>query len=180
MPSYSGTVCCQIILRFTYLNHHIHSQSRFPRIRTISLQRCARQPSQPRIFCWDKRLDRHRSYCVYHCNSRRARVFIFHHRKDSHRLIYPFSFLQILPIYVDHILYPTITDDGFVTEVHHINEKAEDAGVVYAEVRLERTLAKLYIELYSGVDARKRTNIWRCDGSQDAEIISSTIQCLQE
>ena len=23
---------------------------------------------------------------------------------------------------------------GFVTEVHHINEKAEDAGVVYAEV----------------------------------------------
>lgn len=27
------------------------------------------------------------------------------------------GFLQLLPIYVDHILYPTITDAGFVTEV---------------------------------------------------------------
>jgi Zn-dependent M16 (insulinase) family peptidase len=27
------------------------------------------------------------------------------------------GFLQILPIYVDHILYPTITKTGFTTEV---------------------------------------------------------------
>ena len=27
------------------------------------------------------------------------------------------GFLQILPIYVDHILYPTLTKAGFVTEV---------------------------------------------------------------
>ena len=27
------------------------------------------------------------------------------------------GFLQILPIYVDHILYPTITKAGFITEV---------------------------------------------------------------
>jgi hypothetical protein len=27
------------------------------------------------------------------------------------------GFLQILPIYVDHILYPTLTKSGFVTEV---------------------------------------------------------------
>lgn len=27
------------------------------------------------------------------------------------------GFLQILPIFIDHILYPTITDAGFVTEV---------------------------------------------------------------
>lgn len=31
------------------------------------------------------------------------------------------GFLQFLPIYVDHILYPTMTNTGFVTEVHHIN-----------------------------------------------------------
>lgn len=30
------------------------------------------------------------------------------------------GFLQILPIYVDHILYPTMTDAGFVTEVSKI------------------------------------------------------------
>ena len=27
------------------------------------------------------------------------------------------GFLQILPIYVDHILFPTITDEAFTTEV---------------------------------------------------------------
>jgi Zn-dependent M16 (insulinase) family peptidase len=27
------------------------------------------------------------------------------------------GFLQILPIYIDHVLYPTITKAGFVTEV---------------------------------------------------------------
>jgi len=27
------------------------------------------------------------------------------------------GFLQLLPIYVDHILYPTLTKSGFVTEV---------------------------------------------------------------
>ena len=27
------------------------------------------------------------------------------------------GFLQLLPIYVDHILYPTLTKAGFVTEV---------------------------------------------------------------
>ncbi|EIN14202.1 hypothetical protein PUNSTDRAFT_49027 [Punctularia strigosozonata HHB-11173 SS5] len=45
------------------------------------------------------------------------------------------GFLQLLPIYVDHILYPTMTDAGFVTEVHHINPKGEDSGVVYSEMQ---------------------------------------------
>ncbi|KAI9445287.1 Metalloenzyme, LuxS/M16 peptidase-like protein [Lactarius indigo] len=45
------------------------------------------------------------------------------------------GFLQILPIYVDHILYPTITDAGFLTEVHHIDPQGEDSGVVYSEMQ---------------------------------------------
>ncbi|KAF8507185.1 Metalloenzyme, LuxS/M16 peptidase-like protein [Russula emetica] len=45
------------------------------------------------------------------------------------------GFLQILPIYVDHILYPTITKTGFITEVHHINPQGEDSGVVYSEMQ---------------------------------------------
>ncbi|KAG8964007.1 hypothetical protein FRC03_002291 [Tulasnella sp. 419] len=43
--------------------------------------------------------------------------------------------LQLLPVYVDHILYPTITDASFLTEVHHTNGNGEDAGVVYAEMQ---------------------------------------------
>ncbi|KZT72760.1 hypothetical protein DAEQUDRAFT_663389 [Daedalea quercina L-15889] len=45
------------------------------------------------------------------------------------------GFLQILPIFVDHILYPTLTKAGFVTEVHHIDGKGEDSGVVYSEMQ---------------------------------------------
>ncbi|KAF5374955.1 hypothetical protein D9758_000192 [Tetrapyrgos nigripes] len=45
------------------------------------------------------------------------------------------GFLQILPIYVDHILYPTINKAGFITEVHHIDGKGHDSGVVYSEMQ---------------------------------------------
>ncbi|KAI8972685.1 Metalloenzyme, LuxS/M16 peptidase-like protein [Pilobolus umbonatus] len=45
------------------------------------------------------------------------------------------GFLNLLPVYVDHILYPTLTDSGYYTEVHHINGKGEDAGVVYSEMQ---------------------------------------------
>lgn len=45
------------------------------------------------------------------------------------------GFLRLLPIFVDHILYPTLTESGCYTEVHHINGKGENAGVVYSEMQ---------------------------------------------
>ncbi|EAT39319.1 AAEL008862-PA [Aedes aegypti] len=45
------------------------------------------------------------------------------------------GFLSLLPVYLDHILYPTLTDSGFTTEVHHISEEGEDGGVVYCEMQ---------------------------------------------
>ncbi|XP_025203253.1 uncharacterized protein C05D11.1-like isoform X2 [Melanaphis sacchari] len=45
------------------------------------------------------------------------------------------GFLSLLPVYLDHILYPTIKECGFITEVHHITYDAEDAGVVYCEMQ---------------------------------------------
>lgn len=47
----------------------------------------------------------------------------------------------MLPVYVDHILHPTITDAGFVTEVYHINGAGEDAGVVYSEMQARENTA---------------------------------------
>jgi Zn-dependent M16 (insulinase) family peptidase len=38
-------------------------------------------------------------------------------------------------VYLDHILFPTITDAAFHTEVHHINGNGEDSGVVYCEMQ---------------------------------------------
>ncbi|KAG0140396.1 hypothetical protein CROQUDRAFT_665240 [Cronartium quercuum f. sp. fusiforme G11] len=45
------------------------------------------------------------------------------------------GFLRLLPVFLDHILYATITSEGFTTEVYHINGKGEDAGVVYSEMQ---------------------------------------------
>jgi len=45
------------------------------------------------------------------------------------------GFLQLLPVYLDHVLYPTLTDEGFVTEVHHVDGIGEDGGVVYCEMQ---------------------------------------------
>ncbi|XP_050051775.1 uncharacterized protein C05D11.1-like [Dermacentor andersoni] len=45
------------------------------------------------------------------------------------------GFLNLLPIYLDHILYPLLTEAAFITEVHHVNGEGEDAGVVYCEMQ---------------------------------------------
>lgn len=45
------------------------------------------------------------------------------------------GFLRMLPVYCDHVFFPTLTEAGFVTEVYHINGKYEDAGVVYSEMQ---------------------------------------------
>ncbi|CAK1603337.1 unnamed protein product [Parnassius mnemosyne] len=55
--------------------------------------------------------------------------------------------LTLLPIYLDHILRPTLTDQGFITEVHHIDGDGEDAGVVYCEMQGRENTADSRCEL---------------------------------
>lgn len=45
------------------------------------------------------------------------------------------GFLALLPIYVDHVLNPLLTDAGYITEVHHVSGEGEDSGVVYCEMQ---------------------------------------------
>ena len=45
------------------------------------------------------------------------------------------GFLRILPVYLDHVLFPTLKDSGFVTEVHHVTGEGANAGVVYCEMQ---------------------------------------------
>lgn len=54
---------------------------------------------------------------------------------------------DISSVYIDHILHPTITDAGFVTEVHHINGAGEDAGVVYSEMQARENQSGDLMEL---------------------------------
>ncbi|KAK8175764.1 Metalloenzyme, LuxS/M16 peptidase-like protein [Phyllosticta citrichinensis] len=45
------------------------------------------------------------------------------------------GFAQILPVYLEHVLLPTLTDEGCYTEVHHVDGTGHDAGVVYSEMQ---------------------------------------------
>jgi len=54
--------------------------------------------------------------------------------------------LNLLPIYVDHILRPTLTDAGFRTEIHHVTGEGEDKGVVYCEMQGRETSAESVAE----------------------------------
>ncbi|KND91781.1 Uncharacterized protein TOPH_03509 [Tolypocladium ophioglossoides CBS 100239] len=45
------------------------------------------------------------------------------------------GFAQVLPVYLEHIILPTITDDAIATEVWHIDGEGNDAGVIYSEMQ---------------------------------------------
>lgn len=46
------------------------------------------------------------------------------------------SLTTLLPIYLDHIFNPLLTNDCYLTEIHHIDgETGHDAGVVYSEIQ---------------------------------------------
>ena len=71
------------------------------------------------------------------------------------------GFLQILPIYIDHILYPTITDAGFITEVrlsHPHADKISHNDRFITLVRRAKTLA-WFIARCKG-ERTVRTTLW--------------------
>ncbi|KAI1310239.1 hypothetical protein EDD11_003855 [Mortierella claussenii] len=57
------------------------------------------------------------------------------------------GFLNIMPIYIDHILYPTMTEAAYYTEVHNINGDGENAGVVYSEMQGRENNASSIMDL---------------------------------
>ena len=63
----------------------------------------------------------------------------------------PSGFLQILPVYMDHILYPTLREEDYLTEVHHINGEGQDAGVVYSEMQVNIMIPSGILIMLAGV-----------------------------
>ncbi|XP_015601715.1 uncharacterized protein C05D11.1 [Cephus cinctus] len=55
------------------------------------------------------------------------------------------GFLSLLPVYLDHILYPTLLDSAYITEVHHITGEGEDAGTVYCEMQGNETTGEVMV-----------------------------------
>lgn len=45
------------------------------------------------------------------------------------------GFKTLLPIYLDHLFFPTLTDEACLTEVYHIDGKGKEKGVVFSEMQ---------------------------------------------
>lgn len=45
------------------------------------------------------------------------------------------GFLRLLPVYLNHILFPTLTRSAFITEVYSITDSGDDNGAVYCEMQ---------------------------------------------
>lgn len=45
------------------------------------------------------------------------------------------GFKTLLPIYLDHLLSPTLTDEACLTEVYHIDGNGKEKGVVFSEMQ---------------------------------------------
>ncbi|KAL3114542.1 hypothetical protein niasHT_014349 [Heterodera trifolii] len=45
------------------------------------------------------------------------------------------GFLKVLPVFLDHLLRPTLTQPQYDTKVHHIKGEGKDSGIVYSEVQ---------------------------------------------
>ncbi|GAA5820516.1 hypothetical protein JCM3770_002282 [Rhodotorula araucariae] len=43
--------------------------------------------------------------------------------------------LRIIPVFLDHILFPLITPEVFKTEIYHVDGKGEEGGVVFSEMQ---------------------------------------------
>ncbi|GFE54254.1 metalloprotease 1 related protein [Babesia ovis] len=86
--------------------------------------------------------------------------------------------LKMIPVYLDHILRPTLTQDAFITDVHRITPDGSNTGTVYAEMKdrendsSEMTYCEMVKLLYPGesgytmsfggrLEALRRTDIHR-------------------
>lgn len=76
------------------------------------------------------------------------------------------GFLKMLPIYLEHVLFPTLTDSGYITEVHHINGEGDDAGVVYCEMQARENSgdSRCYLEMLRTLYPGKCAYRWETGG----------------
>ncbi|WFD27197.1 hypothetical protein MNAN1_002193 [Malassezia nana] len=73
------------------------------------------------------------------------------------------GFLRMLPVYCDHVFFPTLTNAGFTTEVYHVNGLGEDAGVVYSEMQGRENSSADLMELKTQRMLYPRTSAYRSE-----------------
>lgn len=62
--------------------------------------------------------------------------------------------LTALPVFLDHVMFPLLSDEDYILDVHHIDGEGKDGGLVYEEMKdayhspYKRLLTKLMKEVY--------------------------------
>ena len=87
----------------------------------------------------------------------------------------------VLPIYLDHLFFPLLTDDACYTEVHHLDPNGIDAGVVYAEMQARENQKDDVAELHIKRTLYPELNPYRYEtGGLTPNIRSLTAQRIRE
>jgi Zn-dependent M16 (insulinase) family peptidase len=77
--------------------------------------------------------------------------------------------VRLLPVFVDHVLHPTLQPSQFVTEVYHIDGRGHAQGVVYAEMNgRENTEADLADHAVRALLYPRSPFAHECGGRTDA------------
>uniref|UniRef100_A0A336M0K4 CSON007674 protein n=1 Tax=Culicoides sonorensis TaxID=179676 RepID=A0A336M0K4_CULSO len=84
---------------------------------------------------------------------------------------------KLLPVYLDHILFPLLTNYCFTTEIYHINGEAKEGGVVHTELLAKEydcnalVMLEIYRKLYPDTgyafDAHGLANDLRSESNVD-------------
>lgn len=84
--------------------------------------------------------------------------------------------LKILPVYLDHILRPTLTEESFMTDVHRVTPDGTNSGTVYCEMKTHENSADSLIHfemvdhLYPGESGYKMNTGGRLDALRATNI----------
>ncbi|KAF9426331.1 hypothetical protein BGZ94_006666, partial [Podila epigama] len=73
---------------------------------------------------------------------------------------------EILPVFLDHVLHPTLRDDQFVTEVYHVDGDGKQQGVVFSEMaaRENSEMDLMDLELRRLLYPKTQTYYYECGG----------------
>ncbi|KAJ3342583.1 hypothetical protein HDU93_001971 [Gonapodya sp. JEL0774] len=90
------------------------------------------------VFCGSKFLAPHRGYLDLLAN-RSLSTGTNAYTSEDHTAYLAVTvgltgMLNLLPVFLDHVLHPTLRDSQFLTEVHHVDGQGAHQGVVYCEM----------------------------------------------
>ncbi|GAA5993072.1 hypothetical protein JCM5350_003975 [Sporobolomyces pararoseus] len=89
--------------------------------------------------------------------------------------------LEVLPVYLDHIFFPSLDGQSFKTEIYHVNGKGEEGGALFAELQ-EREGSRAEVMALAQQEAiYSSRNAYRYDtGGSLAQLRTLTLEQIKD